>query len=923
MTRLGYCIVLFLALSLAFDVGTASAQVTRGPFTFTPTTTSGVLLGQAQIEGMNAEAGDIIGVEDDAGNTAGAASVIVVEGLAYINLTIYGDDPTTAADEGMNEGELFNLKLYDASHDRTLSLINGLDGWANMNGAPIEAYSDPSTIYNFPLVSVLPDTPDLTVPQNGSTNVSVNPLLAWNVSNNAASYTVQLSLSPGFESTVADTTGYLDVTFEPEALEAFTTYFWRVRADNSLGSSDWSLTFGFTTGALPLPAAPILILPAAGASGQSQTVSFSWSPVPTAQSYAFELSTADDFGTLVSQKPSLTGSTTSVSSLLAATVYFWRVSATNSSGTGEWSEVRVFTTASEALSVPTLSSPSDTESGISLSPILVWQLSGVSTEFDVQVAPTASFVAPVVDLQAHSSLSLQVSGLDASTDYFWRVRAREGQDVGDWSEVFSFHTSDAVPETPVLVYPEDAQIDLPITNILLWSASERAESYELHVSTSNSFLDAIAAASDLPGTLFSLSGLDNGTQYFWRVRAKNGAGLSNWSVVRSFSTIQAIPGLPALVDPSNGAAGISTAPTLSWSGAVFAATYDVQVARDNSFLDLVYETFDISGTQVQVTGLTNETAYFWRVRGRNSRGSGSFTSAFQFVTQDGNLPAVITLSEPVDLETEVSLPVEFIWLEESTADQYQIQVALEDGFATPGIDIIEHSGTSYTSHDLASEATYFWRVRGTNTQGAGPWSTVRSFTTASLSVPGAVGLISPVDLSSGIEDSVTLTWATQPDADSYQVVVIENSATVLDLSGLEGTQVTLNTLETGRTYLWRVRGENAAGVGPWSLTFTFLTASGVATEDETLPTVLSIAGVYPNPASKSVTVEIELPSPEMVTLNVFDLQGRLKGRLWDAELPAGSHRRSFNLSSINLAAGMYLIDLSTRTERTIHQLVIH
>ena len=93
---------------------TALAQPAE--FAFTPTNASGTFYGQATVNGVPANANDWIAAFDDMGNCAGAAQVIMNDGLAYINLPIYGDDMTTSTvDEGITGAEPFTLNLWRAA----------------------------------------------------------------------------------------------------------------------------------------------------------------------------------------------------------------------------------------------------------------------------------------------------------------------------------------------------------------------------------------------------------------------------------------------------------------------------------------------------------------------------------------------------------------------------------------------------------------------------------------------------------------------------------------------------------------------------------------------------------------------------------------------------------------------------------------
>ena len=159
--------VLSMMLMVVLLSSTVYSQETCGPFTFTPTSESGVFRGQATVNGVVADAADCIGAFDEDGNCAGAASLIDQPGAAYIILPIYGDDLLSGdVDEGMNAGESFTLMLYDASADEVLPLNpdTSFACWQNTNGTPLPGdCGDYLLMYDFdgcdPPVIECPDVP--------------------------------------------------------------------------------------------------------------------------------------------------------------------------------------------------------------------------------------------------------------------------------------------------------------------------------------------------------------------------------------------------------------------------------------------------------------------------------------------------------------------------------------------------------------------------------------------------------------------------------------------------------------------------------------------------------------------------------------------------------------------------------------------
>ena len=74
-----------------------------------------------------------------------------------------------------------------------------------------------------------------------------NPVLSWHPSDSATSYQVQISISPGFSTTIVDTT-VTDTTFQSVLLDANKRHYWRVNASNQIGTSFYTDAAFFITG---------------------------------------------------------------------------------------------------------------------------------------------------------------------------------------------------------------------------------------------------------------------------------------------------------------------------------------------------------------------------------------------------------------------------------------------------------------------------------------------------------------------------------------------------------------------------------------------------------------------------------------------------------------------------------------------------
>lgn len=280
--------------------------------------------------------------------------------------------------------------------------------------------------------------PILLAPPDGALEAGPSVTFRWNSVPGALDYRIAVSADTLFGASILDESGVAATQFTSAALPTGTDLFWRVKARGSAGESVWSASWRFRM-ALPLPGTPVLIAPADGAAGVSLPAVLRWMSAAAAESYRVQLSTAADFSAIVQDTSGCIDTTHAALTLQGSTTYYWRVNATNATGTSPWSEVRQFATAALPPDAPILSSPLNGISSVPTTLYLGWQAATGAQRYRVQLALEQSFNTPVLDSTTETTLMF-VGPLNGLTTYYWRVAAENAAGTSSWSDTWSFST---------------------------------------------------------------------------------------------------------------------------------------------------------------------------------------------------------------------------------------------------------------------------------------------------------------------------------------------------------------------------------------------------------------------------------------------------------------------------------------------------
>ncbi len=699
-------------------------------------------------------------------------------------------------------------------------------------------------------------------------------------------------------------------------------YTYRIIAINAAGESSASNSADATTLAQPAqaPGTPTSFSATAGPG----KVDLVWaaplfnggSPV-TRYDYRYKVTTASAYGSWMSAGTDLK---VSVMSLTPATEYSFQVRAVNAAtpGEGEPTDAATATpTATGPTAVPVLRTPvvgthagtveaHESNAAITLSwaalpatanggdPITGYELCYKKSTDSAWMrwAVATGFTDPSATGSVYSAVhGADGALLEPGTMYQYRARALNGVALagtdptcthwdGDWSNVASATTPVVKPNAPVLAASTEWVLNVNSITIK-WAAptvkgGADLTAYEVWVGTETVTADADIAALkptviNLPASRleFISIGLTSETEYFYRVRARNGSGDSRvgaWSNEVSGETTVTQTGTPGVPDaptgtPTDATGDVAvawTAPTSQGSSPI--TKYEIQYQRTDDFEAPATAATDAAdwGDAMLVTpspptalGYTHKAApgastFIYRVRAVNSSGAGGWSDASANVNVAARPPSKPEL-------TATALGMDEIML--------RWNIPEDNGTDITGFEIVQWNPdaadpavwgtTNLLTDGLESDATltvfavtgleggtkYYFRIRATAST-PGVWSAENMADAASATtMSGTPAQPTTIAATAGTgeeADSITITW-TAPgsggsDITGYQLRVhdgADGSTWVMEASPAAGaTMYKDEDLAPGMRYYYILAARNSMGYGPWSDPVSAMTAAG-------------------------------------------------------------------------------------------------
>ena len=667
-----------------------------------------------------------------------------------------------------NSGSTWTTFAHTASTSTTATVTNLTNGTiyvfqvGTVNSTGISSYSSQSA-----QISTLPNVPMNIRANGGNTEIVLN----WdaptsNGTSDITDYSIQYSLNSGTTWTTFSHTASISTTATVPNLTNGTIYTFRVGTVNSSGISSYSSLSAQTS---TLPNVPINII---GTGGNTQVVLNWGAPTSNGNSaitdYSIQYSSNNGISWTTFARAASTTVTATVTNLTNGTIYVFRVGAVNLAGIGSYSSQSAQISTLPNVPINPIGTGGNTEV------VLSWNAptsNGTSTitDYSIQYSSNSGSTWTTFAHTASTSTTATVTNLTNGTIYVFQVGAVNSSGIGSYSSQSAQIST--LPNVPINIKGTSGNNQI----VLNWDAptsngNSTITDYSIQYLSNSRNTWTTFEHTASTNTTATITNLNNGTSYIFKVGAINLAGISSYSS-QSNSIICGTQLAPTNITGTGGNNQIAlnwTAPTSNDTSVI--TDYSIQYSSNSGTTWTTFTHTASTITNASVTNLTNGTIYIFRVGAVNSAGIDSYSSQSAQISTLPNVPINIRGTSG---NTEVVLNWDAPTSNGTSAiTNYTIEYSSNSGSTWTTFTRTASTITTATVTNLINETTYVFQVAAVNLAGLGSYS-------------------SP----------------------SAQITLPNVSINI----GMSGNSRTITGLTNGTTYVFKVRAVNNVGTGSYSI----------------------------------------------------------------------------------------------------------
>jgi hypothetical protein len=465
--------------------------------------------------------------------------------------------------------------------------------------------------------------------------------------------------------------------------------------------------------------------------------------------------------------------------------------------------------------------------------VLDWNSVPTVVNYFVEVSLNSDMSSPIKSFPTtETQYTVDVPSL--GTKYYWQAATVVGMTITR-SAIWNFTT---IKANPTITLPTDNNTCVQKTATFKWNTIV-GSTYNLQISTASDFSSFVVNQSGISADSAVVALPAYGTQYYWRTRMMYNTCTTDYSTVRTFTTLQAPP---THNTPANNTFYVHKAGIrLTWTAPATPSTYTVQVASDSLFNSIYYEGI-VSATTDTVSNLIGNTSYYWRIRADYSGCMTQWSGFRKFRTEYDPVVNLIPQQDSMCVPINARLR----WDPMTNVLGYRIQISTDQDFAQIIFDSsnIAQNYVDYTFPE--GQRLYFWHVKAKDGLNEGDYSNTTWFTSETK----FGNRLLPDNGTENLAVSVKFKWEKPAQLSYERIQIAEDSLfakIIFDVRNMDKDSLTLKMPNYFKKYYWRMNSLIFMCTSTWTGAWSFSTVL--------LPPVLNYPDNNADKISTSLTLD--------------------------------------------------------------------
>ncbi len=691
-----------------------------------------------------------------------------------VNITWTTDDLSNSSIRWGNSSASLNNALSNSSMTR-VHFINISDEYSN------KTHLDANTTYYFNITScndqglcteagVFNFTTNTTIDRSApsasnivNTTTNESALITFDTDDNANA-TVEYGTNVSMTLSTGNSSYNQNHTFNITGLSDNTTYYYNITVCNGDQYCNEYGSYNFTTNATIDYSAPVISNILNTTTNESVLITFDTDDNANA---------TIEYGTNVSMTLSTGNSsynqnhTFNITGLDSNTTYYYNITACNSNGNCTEQGVYNFTTnqTTPDTSAPVISNIMNTTTN---STATITFDTDDSANATIKYGTSTSLGSSAKNSTLAHNHSFSITGLDSNTTYYLNITACNSYDNCTEQGTYSF-TTNATIDTSAPAISNIINTTTNSTATITFDTDDSANA-TIKYGTSTSLGSSAKNSTLAHNHSFSITGLDSNTTYYYNITACNIYGYCSEDGTYSYQTNTTPDQSPPVISSVSNSSITNISAVISWTTNEAANSTVKYGTSSGSYTASKGSATMTTSHSVTLTGLSDETTYYYAVNSSDASGNSAQGSEKSFTTSDSTPPVISSVQSSGVMGTSATIS----WTTDETADSQ-----VKYGTTSNSYSHSKSTTGYFTNHSIAlsglsGDTTYYYRVVSNDSTGNSAQSSQGSFTTTDTEAP-SITFTYPVNASTTVADvknvrlTVTTDEAATCTATSYKI----------------------------------------------------------------------------------------------------------------------------------------------------------